>query len=277
MASRATRALQSRSSARVEAQSVSEFIAHVDAAHVGMSSSANFDLWFRGQKSASFLLESKCEWMHPGLGEDSVCTEFMIHAPGLTGGVPLPADAWELFALMQHYGVPTRLLDWSRAPLMALYFAVEPKSEYADEHAKVVVLNPVALNSVAIGKGEILSRVRPEARAYLPRRLQQASGEGSTKRLPAIAAAVEAPMSNARISAQRGCFTVAGSRRNSIPGARDALIQEILIPARAKPGVLAGLRRLGFSEDAVYQDLDSLARRIEREYFPEARRGLDPA
>lgn len=79
-------------------------------------------------------------------------------------------SAFDWLCLMQHYSVPTRLLDWSESILIALYFAVRDTrgldertagDDVDDTEAEVVALNARALNEHAKGSSVVSGKKRP--------------------------------------------------------------------------------------------------------------------
>lgn len=85
---------------------------------------------FRGLKSSSFGLQPTIEreaqstkWEWPAL-ERHVSNEFKARARMHLHASLIPGDELGWLALMQHYAIPTRLLDFTYSPFVALYFAI---------------------------------------------------------------------------------------------------------------------------------------------------------
>ena len=96
-------------------------------------------LWFRGQRDSGWGLSPKIwrkEYRDANEAEMRLEFESVGHPFAKSG---LTVDKWYWYFLMQHYRAPTRLLDWTINPLVALYFAV---CEERESNAVVWVLDP---------------------------------------------------------------------------------------------------------------------------------------
>src|SRR3546814_3216791 len=84
-------------------------------------------VWYRGHSVSGWNLEPKLMRIADRPPETHYLNKFKQDASIILNRYPKNEFEW-LF-LMQHYGVPTRLLDWTESPLTGLYRSEEHTSE----------------------------------------------------------------------------------------------------------------------------------------------------
>jgi hypothetical protein len=168
-----------------------------------------------------------------------------------------PLDEWEWVFLMQHHRAPTRLLDWTESPLVALYFALHD-TKHDDVDAAIWCLDPCALNRLsghtpAFELDILAFGVDKQVDEYLPANVNE-----RVSKLKPIAAI--GPRNSARMVAQSGAFTVIHAEATAVEDVGDGNhIWRFIIPSGAKAMVREELRLLGISEHSLFPDLDRVA------------------
>ena len=222
--------------------------------------------WFRGQGDSAWNLTPSLyrgEWEFAR--EREMTRDFQLRALVDVDKSPSTYLGW-LF-VMQHHGMPTRLLDWSESPLVALYFAVEDFANSRD--AAVWALHPWSLNESAESFGEKsvpgLSKEIDE-NYWLPRNTHPTPARVK-KALPM---AIRPAHTTKRIIAQKGQFTVHGSEDVGLdqifPPRANITLSKIEIKGTAKLDILKQLFITGISRYSLFPDLDGLSQEIRLRY-----------
>ena len=174
------------------------------------------------------------------------------------------AEADWLF-LMQHHDVPTRLLDWTESPLVALYFAIADR-KHDSKDAALWCLFPHCLNELVGIRMDSAHDIpsfghEAELEGYLPSR---AAGIKTADPKPV---ALIAPRPFRRLHVQQGVFVL--FHRNTTPleeitdtkGKRPHIVK-LVIPANAKSKLRRELRLLQIDRLALFPELENVAERI---------------
>lgn len=220
-------------------------------------------IWFRGQSCKDWKLEPGYLRLQQAPSESTLLKRFKQSAAMLLDRDP--KDSFDWLFLMQHYGLPTRLLDWTESPLVALYFAVVAHDKHAGKDAALWCLKPSELNKKANIQDDheeffIPSFDDDELKNYSIESL--ASGPKRTRLLPI---ATIATRNNPRIQAQLGVFTIHHLDEVAVEAIGDAShVVKYVIPEANRSLILNQLRLLGFSKFTMFPELASIGDNIKR-------------
>jgi hypothetical protein len=177
---------------------------------------------------------------------------------------------WNWLALAQHHGLPTRLLDWTYSPLVALHFVTDALDAFGDD-------------------GVVLAVDFVRVAAHLPPRLERRlAAEGSNvftaemlddvaRSLPEIERLsadpfvlfLEPPSLDDRIVNQFALFSVMSSARARLDQwleARPDLWRRVVVPAALKLEIRDKLDQANLTERVLFPGLDGLSRWLRRQY-----------
>jgi len=237
--------------------------------------------WWRGQSKASWGLVPKVLRANKQFhDEPNLIMRFRMKAPIFYSGCPGDEDLGAWLFLMQHYGLPTRLLDWTESPLIAAFFAVQGNK---DDDAALWALEPGLLNMQQFNGNEcnVLSTndqvIVPQLKEAFGERKQRIDGREDTHNAAADHCnlkrtdcrdrimAILPNQVDSRMQLQLGGCTIHGTRKplNETEG-KEKFLRKFIIPAKYKEEFKEGIYKLGIRMSNVFPDLEHLAQELAR-------------
>ncbi|VVB86287.1 FRG domain protein [uncultured archaeon] len=154
-------------------------------------------------------------------------------------------DEWVLLALAQHHRLPTRLLDWTRNPLAALWFACIKDKEKDDDSDRIVWL-------LAVNESDIVNLVTKAESPFAQNKTKVFRPNHITK----------------RITSQNGWFTVHTFEKGKIIPLNEIVIYslrmiKIRIPETIRNDILNKLDIMGINNLSLFPDLEGLSQYLK--------------
>ena len=249
----------------------------------GLQSKSSGQLWYRG---CSKLTHQLCPSLYRprenlnALPADLSELEAQLVARFRDRSLPYHnrqlSDNLETLFFMQHYGVPTRLLDWTGNPFHGLFFALRGAKHTRSKTKKlsfkdslvVWVLDPALWNQATLAhlsyRGGPLD---PSHDTIGPYKLI-----GEISNLGTNPVAIYGAHNSQRIVAQQGTFVIFGSNTDSMESLYRKgkfppnSLSRIILGKTAIPRLRESLFSHGITEGALFPDLEGLGRDLRRTF-----------
>lgn len=232
---------------------------YCDAVYNASMQFINTGIWWRGLSNSDWKLIPSLFHMNKECDERHMLLGFRKQATIRHDMVPSLDNFSDWMFLMQHYGLPTRLLDWTRSPLIALHFALSDDKQSGDD-ASVWCLNPAMLNFHNYAKKErsLATAQHPEVVALIIEAFTTTSKHDQNKSL-----AISTVHTDLRQMIQMSECTIHGSRTPLEDYASaDEYLVKIFIPSECKQHLKERLFLFGISEYNLFPDLEHLAKEM---------------
>ena len=247
---------RSPSTSKISVSSVQDVATFASAVVAAARRFDNTRPWWRGQRQADWGLEPSLYRQGFAAKETNLNARFLLMARSRRGDVPNASDPLGWLFLMQHYRLPTRLLDWSQSPLVALYFAVE-RPDNVD--AALWALSPTRLNMIE-AKTESICMPGSSTVGRLGLQAFRRDGEQLDTRILAVLT----EEADVRHLVQQSAFTLHG-RETSLEQCENAgvFLTKVRIPATAKEQFRQVLALFGVNRASLFPDLENLALELQ--------------
>ena len=183
---------------------------------------------------------------------------------------PRTDSIWDWLALAQHRGLPTRLLDWSYSPLVALHFATEDLTTY-DVDGVVWCVNFVEAHKTLPNRlRRLLERESSDTfTVEMLSRFRSLAQFDSLSRDPFVIF-LEPSAVDSRILNQHALFSLmsrATARLDNWLHTHAKLVRRVRIPAHLKWEIRDKLDQANVNERVLFPGLDGLSRWLARYYM----------